>query len=766
MNGTTAEKGITVWNSQSKSSALAEAVTSHFESDIGASDRQRSSNANRYKSSPFDGYEAVSHEESDTESFVVHLGEEPPTVIRPSEVMYTQTEVDVMQTVHYEKTVESAFERRVLNNAAFFVLGSIRPLMDPAFVQVHVHGPFVSSHKGGGSRKISDTHYYNDRTIAHLLVGSHLRLPPSLNASMNGKPLRNGSVVSTDWDGLDLHILVSGLGGKRKKKGPPARIAGRGGYGEAVMAAGAESAVKLAGGVAGKIALDVATLLAKKAQKATLKTRVAAGKKIAKFVEKAHSYLGNRMSRLVGRGDYTIAGNTTVVNSLMKGSNLNAYSSFGGDCAGMIIEHREFIGDLATGVIVTGAPELSTFPFNIQVIEINAGLVASFPWLAQIALNYEEYKFLGLVLEFVSTTSPYNSQSAMGEVIITSQDNVTAPPYTTRSQLFNSEMSTAGRVDKNMMYGVECKNPAVPWYQVRSDTSTTPLNLTDPVKMYIATSVASTFPQNSILGEVWITYRCQFRGPILKPALSSSVIAVFPTMEVASAVTPGMFGTTNDASGSIQATGRFASGSTIQTIFNQYGIANVGGTATNSPYTGHIRLPSGVAGEVFKITLTWTRSLNVTPSLANVLLPTPSLTRCVYYVPDTVTGAYASPLNDTVPISVTQPATSSYYTWVQSFYVQATSPNPIVVLTWPTFTGSSVGGLNWPVASSSPGISASGNSSLVADIQFVGTFQPSVFSKTTVSTQLATFFKSTPLFTNAGGNSTAVGQFAPPVLVN
>lgn len=760
MNGTNAEKGITVWTSQQKTSALAEAVTSHFESDIGVSDRQRSINASRTKTSPFDAYEAVSHDESDTESFVMQFGDESHAVKETPVCMYTKTEVDVMCSTHYVRSLESAFERRVVNNAAFFVLPNVRPLLKPEFVQVHVHGPFVSSHKGSGSRRISETHYYCDRTVATLLVGSLLHLPPSLNASMNAKPVRNGAVVTSDWDGCDLHILVSGLGGKRKKKGgAPTRLKGRGDYLTAALTSGASTA----GGVAGKIAMDVAMILGKKAAKATLPARVAAGKKIAKFIKEKTSYLGSRMSRLVGRGDYTIAGDQTVVNSLMKGTGMSSYSSFGGDCAGMVLEHREFIADLSTGLVVPDDPDASTFPFNIQVIEMNPGIIASFPWLAQIALNYEEYQFMGLVIEFVSTTSPYNSSSAMGEIIITSQDNVTAPEYTTRSQLFNSEMSTAGRLDKNLMYGIETKNPAVPWYQVRSGPSSTPMNLTDLVKVYIATNVANSFPQQSILGEVWVTYRVRFRGPILKPSLGSSVVGTFYTGEASAAVTPGFFGSTNGYEGTIQGTGRFAPRGNIQSIFLQNG--TTGSTNATSPYVGHVKLPSGIVGEVFKLTFTWTRNTTTgVNSTGSTTLPLFSLLRCQYYVPDVYCGTIQTPPSNTV-LNVGSSVVTTQY--VQSFYVQTTTANPAINMSWPTVASSTVGGGTWPVSASNSGAIFSGNSSLVVDIQFIGAYAVSRLASSTLSTQPSTlYWSSTPLFADASGSNTSVAQGAAPILLN
>lgn len=671
--------------------------------------------------------------------------------------LFTKTEIDVMESTHYQGTLSNTFQGRVVQNAAFFVLNGVASILDAKFIQLHVHGPFVSCHSGPDSKRVSETHYLSNKIVATVLVGSILHLPRSLNASLCGKPMLDGAIITTDMDGCDIHFLVSGLGGKRKKK---TQLVGRGDYTSEAVRAVVKGVVResagVAAGIAGRAALEAAMYVAKKGEAATRSSRVAAGKKIAKFVKSKMSYLGSHMSRLVGKGSYTIAGDSTVVNSLMKGSNMSAYSSFGGDHASCIIEHREFIGDIATGTIAAG-----NFPFSIGVIELNPGLIASFPWLAQIAANYEEWCALGLVMEFVSTTSPYNSESAMGELIFTSQDNAVAPPYTTRSQLFNSEMSVAARLDKNLMYGIECKNPAVPWYMVRSSATSTPINLCDPAKFYYSTAVASTFPQNSTIGQLWVTYRIALRGPILKSAAGGTIVGVFNTAELGTTAVPGFFGSLNGTVGTIKGYGRFASQSTVQKTFTN---------SSTSTTKGYVNIPSPGVGDIYKVTFTWTVSLFVasTLPLVNVYFPTSSVTGLVSYVPDSVCGLLSTPANGyQVP---NNGISLNLRTYVQSSYWQVTSTGfsnnkAQLQFSWPIVAGNSVNNGVYPVCNVVPTSTFGGNSSLVAEVTYFGTQAPATFGSSTNPNQSAVFFSSTPLWGNDQGVPTAVGQYESPTLL-
>lgn len=214
--------------------------------------------------------------------------------------------------------------------------------------------------------------------------------------------------------------------------------------------------------------------------------------------------LGARLSKIVGSGDYTV-GPPVASNSLMGGSRGTALASFGTSDHGMRLRHREYVKDILSGPIAG--------QFSIEALAINPAMDGTFPFLANLASNFEEYKFHGLVFEFVSSTSPYNANGAMGTLIMSMEYNAAAAAFTSKPQMENSAFAISSRFDVSMLYGVECATNASNAYYTRSGYSATPINLTDLGTMYIASQPAATFPLNSTLGELWVTYDVELSRP-------------------------------------------------------------------------------------------------------------------------------------------------------------------------------------------------------------------------------------------------------------
>lgn len=220
----------------------------------------------------------------------------------------------------------------------------------------------------------------------------------------------------------------------------------------------------------------------------------------------AGKQLASKLSRLIGTGDYSVL--PATANSLLPSpGQKSAYASFQDQTFGTRVSHREYVQDILTG------PTAGVF--NINTFPINPSLFTSFPYLAPIAQNFEEYVVKGLVYEFISTTSPYNANSAIGSVIMTCEYNAALPAFTSKAAMENSEFALSGRFDQSLMYGVECAENSQNAYYCRGQPGMAPLPVTttDLGDFYIATAPASTFPANSIIGELWVSYDIEFRRP-------------------------------------------------------------------------------------------------------------------------------------------------------------------------------------------------------------------------------------------------------------
>lgn len=220
--------------------------------------------------------------------------------------------------------------------------------------------------------------------------------------------------------------------------------------------------------------------------------------------------LGSKLSRLIGTGDYMVAGDTAV-NALIKAPSHSGDvgASFASNADIVRIRHREYINDITTGP-VAGA-------FALQSLPVNPALVQSFPYLANIAQNFEEYRFRGLVFEFVSSASPYLASSAMGTLVVAMEYNPLAPVFTNKPQMENSDYAVSSRFDKNLMYGVECKQFTQNSYLTRYQAAD-PLTAYDSGLFQVATVPGSGFPVNSVVGELWVSYDVELMRPRVSPA--------------------------------------------------------------------------------------------------------------------------------------------------------------------------------------------------------------------------------------------------------
>lgn len=91
-----------------------------------------------------------------------------------------------------------------------------------------------------------------------------------------------------------------------------------------------------------------------------------------------------------------------------------------------LITHREYIGDIIS------SPTAGAFSFNTY--SINPGYVGTFPWLSNIAQNFESYKMHGLVFEYktMSVDALNSVNTALGQVILSVQYDAANAPFTNK----------------------------------------------------------------------------------------------------------------------------------------------------------------------------------------------------------------------------------------------------------------------------------------------------------------------------------------------
>lgn len=217
---------------------------------------------------------------------------------------------------------------------------------------------------------------------------------------------------------------------------------------------------------------------------------------------------GGALSSIFGLGDYKINKNVFLSGKLPVMVNDSP-------SGGTIIRHNEYIGDIVTSGTAN--------TFDIQEFDLNPAHEGTFPWLAQIAANYEEYSMEGLVFQFRSTSADaLNSvNTALGSVIMATNYDASDPAFASKAEMLNYEFSTSCKPSESCLHMIECE----PNQSVLSNLYCRPGDVPagddqrfyDMGKFQIAT--AGFQGTNVTIGELHATYQVR----LLKPKLFASL---------------------------------------------------------------------------------------------------------------------------------------------------------------------------------------------------------------------------------------------------
>lgn len=210
-----------------------------------------------------------------------------------------------------------------------------------------------------------------------------------------------------------------------------------------------------------------------------------------------------------GRGEYT------AQNELIAGSTSSPpmFQSVGDEAGALCISHREYVGD----IFAPAAANVSDF--TVQSFPLNPGLEQSFPWLSQIAQNYEEYELKQCVFEFVSTVQDINSSNGqVGTIITATQYNSSLPDFQDKPAMAAYAHSVSGKSTDNQTHGVEC-DPSKLSGSEGKYIRANPVMVGEDLKTYdhgrfqLATHNIPTAMASGTLGELYVNYTVVLRKP-------------------------------------------------------------------------------------------------------------------------------------------------------------------------------------------------------------------------------------------------------------
>jgi len=212
---------------------------------------------------------------------------------------------------------------------------------------------------------------------------------------------------------------------------------------------------------------------------------------------------GSLFKRITGLGDYTVTSNTLVPVAAS-----DSLAAFGKSGRGIRITHREYLQDVITSP-TAGLFKVESFP-------LQPGLPFTFPWLASIAQQFEEYQLNGMIFEFKSNSydALASTNTASGTVIMTTNYNVYNLPFTNKQSMEQYQFTCSSKPSVDLVHPVECARGESPLVvlQTRNDAKLQgDLRLYDFGNFNIATVGMQGTSTN--IGELWISYDITFYKP-------------------------------------------------------------------------------------------------------------------------------------------------------------------------------------------------------------------------------------------------------------
>jgi len=205
---------------------------------------------------------------------------------------------------------------------------------------------------------------------------------------------------------------------------------------------------------------------------------------------------------VAGLGDYAPIHFKVKENKLAEGTDPPEIRN--GNDGSFVMRHREYIKDIYSS---------GDNSFVIDSLNINPGLAETFPWLASLAQNFEQYKVEGMIFEFRSNFSDATTGS-IGTVCMATEYNVNQPNFTNKSVMENHQYGASCKPSQSMLHPIECAQQVTPVDQLcvrtGSNTMTEDLRLCDLGKFQIASVGVNDGGNPSLLGELWVTYQIRF----------------------------------------------------------------------------------------------------------------------------------------------------------------------------------------------------------------------------------------------------------------
>lgn len=258
------------------------------------------------------------------------------------------------------------------------------------------------------------------------------------------------------------------------------------------------------------------------------------------FGHRYGGYLGSKAGELLGGlaqsafTGITGLGDYKVQKNVFLGGNLPQIMNESGG-GGTIVRFQEYLGDIRTAA--------NPGDFKIQSYNLNAADSYCFPFLSQIAANYEQYEIEGCVFQFKSTSADAlnSTNTALGSVMLATQYDFVDPAFESKGQMLNYEFSSSCKPSENVLHMIECAPKFTTVNRLYTLTGALPANA-DPRlynlgRFHIATTGFQGADVN--IGELHVTYQVRLLKPKLNVALGGTIDTYYSEINQAATVYTG-----------------------------------------------------------------------------------------------------------------------------------------------------------------------------------------------------------------------------------
>lgn len=225
------------------------------------------------------------------------------------------------------------------------------------------------------------------------------------------------------------------------------------------------------------------------------------GDRTTGYANKMSSKAAKKFRSFTGLGDYKVSYNSLVTGS--SGSGFNAVNVG----RALIVSNKEYLGDVGVHPTVVGQ-------FNLTNYTINPGNMTTFPWLNVLALQYDQYKPMGIVFEFRTTTTDSTTNSAIGSIIMSTEYDVMDSNYGSKQDMLNSSFSNESKMSEDCVHGLECDPNELSrkiFFVKKAGTSSANLDIRDyDMARFSLATQGGSLAAGTIIGSLYVHYEFAF----------------------------------------------------------------------------------------------------------------------------------------------------------------------------------------------------------------------------------------------------------------